>query len=116
MKELFSKYSNKLNVDLLVLSACDTNRGESKIQPGDDIAALSNAFFVAGAKNIIATQWPASDSTFPQIMTLFYGNMQKGQNHSQALASALKQFLNGGEIVFRYPIFWGNIVLSGGKQ
>ena len=116
VKELFSKYSNKLNVDLLVLSACDTNRGESKIQPGDDIAALSNAFLVAGAKNIIATQWPASDSTFPQIMTLFYGNLQKGQNHSQALASALKQFLNGGEIVFRYPIFWGNIVLTGGKQ
>jgi CHAT domain-containing protein len=65
---------HKLNVDLLVLSACNTNRGESKIQPGDDIAALSNAFFVAGAKNIIATQWPASDSTFPQIMTLLLEN------------------------------------------
>ena len=116
VKELLSKYQNSMNTDLLVLSACDTNRGENKIQPGDDIAALSNAFLVAGAKNVLATQWPAVDATFPQIMTLFYKDLLKGSNHAVALSAAFKQFLSGGETVLRYPAFWGNIILLGGKQ
>lgn len=114
--ELLSRYQGKIHADLLVLSACDTNRGEQKLLPGDDIAALSNAFLVAGAKNVIATQWPASDTSFPKIMEYYYRGLTEGDKFDISLAKALKQFLMQDQTLMRYPIFWGNIVLTGEKQ
>lgn len=116
VSELLSRYRMKIHADLLVLSACDTNRGEMKLLPGDDIAALSNAFLVAGAKNVIATEWPASDTSFPQIMELFYNRVSAGEKYDAALAYALKQYLSQDQVLMRYPIFWGNVVLTGEKQ
>ena len=116
VRELLGRYKGTLKVGLLVLSACDTNKGEASIQPGDDIAALSNAFLVAGVENVIATQWPASDTSFPQIMEMFYGQIKKGTSPDVALAKAQQQFLMGGQMALRYPIFWANIVLCGKNQ
>ena len=117
VRELLSRYRGKIKTDLVVLSACDTNRGENKLLPGDDIAALSNAFLVAGAKNVIATEWPASDMSFPKIMEQFYLNLASGQSKDVAMAKALKLFLSQDQnSVLRYPVFWGNIVLTGGRQ
>lgn len=116
VSELLSRYQGRIHADLLVLSACDTNRGEQKLLPGDDIAALSNAFLVAGAKNVIATQWPASDTSFPKIMEYYYRGLTEGDKFDISLAKALKQFLMQDQTLMRYPIFWGNIVLTGEKQ
>lgn len=116
VRELLDRYSGKLKIGLLVLSACDTNKGEESIQPGDDIAALSNAFIVAGTENVIATQWPASDTSFPQIMGFFYSYLKQGASPDIALALAQRQFLLNGQTVFRYPIYWANIVLNGKNQ
>lgn len=116
VNELLTMYKGKIHVDLLVLSACDTNRGEGNIMPGDDIAALSNAFLVAGAANVIATEWPASDTSFPKIMEMFYINLTKGMSKDLALAYAIKVFISQDQVAMRYPIFWGNIVLSGRLQ
>ena len=116
VRELLTRYQGRMKVGLMVLSACDTNRGESNIQPGDDIAALSNAFLVAGVDNVIATQWPASDTSFPKIMALFYHRVQQHLTLDDALASAQKQFLAENQSAMRYPIFWANIVLIGKNQ
>ena len=116
VQELLSRYRGKIKANLVVLSACDTNRGEQNLLPGDDIAALSNAFLVAGARNVIATEWPACDATFPKIMEQFYLDLSSGQSKDAALAQALKLFLSKNQNVMRYPVFWGNIVLTGGRQ
>lgn len=116
VRELLTRYQGKMQVGLLVLSACDTNRGETSIQPGDDIAALSNAFMVAGADNVIATQWPASDSSFPRIMTLFYDKLCQGEPLDTALSQAQKTFLGQNHGAMRFPIFWANIVLNGKRM
>ena len=119
--ELLSKHQGRFNVELLVLSACDTNRGEIRLLPGDDIAALSNAFMVAGCRNVISTQWPASDATFPIIMGILHYNLSNGMAKDAALAAALKAFRDQakstqGQELLLHPLFWGNVVLSGEKQ
>ena len=116
VRELLTRYQGRMQVGLLVLSACDTNRGETSIQPGDDIAALSNAFMVAGADNVIATQWPASDSSFPRIMALFYDKLCQGEPLDTALSQAQKTFLGQNHGAMRFPIFWANIVLNGKRM
>lgn len=115
VRELLSRYKGKIKTNLLVLSACNSNRGEDNLLPGDDIAALSNAFLVAGVKNVIATQWNADDSAFKDIMKQFYQNLSSGLANDEAMARALKKFFSQ-KLHLRYPIFWGNIVLTGGLQ
>lgn len=118
VQELLSKYKGRMHADLLVLSGCDTNLGEKEkdIVPGDDIAALSNAFLVAGARNVVATAWPAVDDTFPEIMGQFHSFLAKGGAKDISLADALKTYLSKARGGYRYPLFWGNIVLNGGLQ
>ena len=115
--ELVSRYRGKIKAGLLVLSACNTNRGEDNIKPGDDIAALSNAFLVSGARNVVATQWPASDDSFPLIMSLFYNEVMKKTPSDKALAKALQTYLEEKkDTIMNYPVFWGNIVSIVGGQ
>lgn len=52
----------KLDADLAVLSACEIARG--KIGAGEGVIGLSWAFFVAGCRSTLVTQWKAkSDLT-----------------------------------------------------
>jgi len=114
--ELFEAYNGKLKTEIAVLSACQTNRGEINPSSGDDISTLGRAFIIAGAKSVIATQWDASDDTFPPIMSLFMNNYINNNNSKKAISlkNAIKIFLAKPDIGFyRYPIFWGNIVLIG---
>ena len=122
VRELLSKHQGRFDVELLILSACDTNRGELLLLPGDDVASLANAFMVAGCRNAIATQWPASDLTFPRIMEHFHYYMSNWEPKDVSLALALKSFRDEARrfgkdgMICLYPAFWGNIVLNGGKQ
>ena len=115
--ELLNRYRGKIKAGLLVLSACNTNRGEDNIKPGDDIAALSNAFLVSGARNVVATQWPASDDSFPLIMSCFYNEVMNTTSSDKALADALQTYLEEKkDTILNYPVFWGNIVSIMGRQ
>src|SRR2546422_1384258 len=63
----------KLNADLAVLSACETANG--KIAPGEGVIGMSWAFFVAGCRSMLVSQWRVnSDSTF-QLMVNFYQDL-----------------------------------------
>lgn len=115
--ELLNRYRGKIKVGLLVLSACNTNRGEDNIKPGDDITALSNAFFVSGARSVVATQWPASDDSFPIIMSRFYSEVMNKTSSDKSLANALQAYLEEKkDTIMNYPVFWGNIVSIVGGQ
>lgn len=115
--ELLNRYRGKIKAGLLVLSACNTNRGEDNIKPGDDIAALSNAFLVSGARSVVATQWPASDDSFPLIMSHFYNEVMNKTPSDKALANALQTYLEEKkDTIMNYPVFWGNIVSIMGGQ
>jgi len=118
VQELLEDMKGKLKVDLVVMSACHTNRGEPNPLSGDDLSNLSRAFLAAGARSIIATQWEASDDTFPKLMSLFFrqlgtpGDMKKGK--AEALRNAVREFLNGENLgVYRHPIFWAPVVVVG---
>jgi len=113
--ELLTDLRGRLHANLVVLSACHTNEGETTPTSGDDLTALSRGFMVAGARSVLATQWEASDSTFPAIMGFFLEAwMKQGQSKDEALTSALRQFLSKNDFpVWRHPHFWGSVILMG---
>ncbi len=59
-----------IGADTVVLSSCSTARG--RLVSGEGIIGLARAFHVAGAKTLIASQWPVPDHSTAELMTAFY--------------------------------------------
>jgi CHAT domain-containing protein/tetratricopeptide (TPR) repeat protein len=57
-------------VDLVVLSACETGRGETAAM--ESVLGLQLAFRVSGARALVQSDWPVEDASARNWMTNFY--------------------------------------------
>lgn len=80
----------KLQAELVVLSACDTGRGQIT---GDGVIGLSRSFIVAGTPSVIVSLWAVPDSPTASLMTEFYQNLQNNLDKAQALRQAMLKAL-----------------------
>lgn len=97
-----------LNSDLIVLSSCSSGLG--KIDESEGIIGMAKAFYDAGAKSIIVSLWQVNDKYTSIFMTLFYKNLSKGMNKSEALRQAKIEFIKQYSA---NPYYWGAFILSG---
>lgn len=102
----------RLNADLAVLSACETGNG--RISPGEGVIGMSWAFFVAGARSVVVSQWRVNSGSTSQLMKSFYQALArqedlKGLNKSQALRQASLHLLKDRR--YRHPFYWAGFVL-----
>ncbi|MHB8969224.1 MAG: CHAT domain-containing tetratricopeptide repeat protein [Pirellulaceae bacterium] len=58
------------HLQLVVLSACDTSRGDAA--SGEGILGIQGAFHIAGARNVIAGLWKVPDEATAELMREFY--------------------------------------------
>jgi CHAT domain-containing protein len=96
----------KLNLDLVVLSACDTGRGKLT---GDGVVGLSRSFFAAGTSSVLVSLWAVNDGSTNALMSEFYRQLQTEPNKSKALRQAMLKTRE------RYPnpIDWAAFTLIG---
>jgi CHAT domain-containing protein/tetratricopeptide (TPR) repeat protein len=107
---LFLKEAYELpltNVELAVLSACDTERG--RVLAGEGVESFSRAFLAAGARSTVTTLWRVSDATTASFMRVFYHHLQRGMTRAEALRRAKLRFLESGAD----PHYWAAFVLTG---
>lgn len=80
----------KLNAELVVLSACDTGRGDIT---GDGVIGLSRSLMAAGAPTVIVSLWAVPDAPTAQLMTAFYRHLLLEETRDQALRQAMLETL-----------------------
>ncbi len=96
-----------LQADLVILSACDTGRGEIT---GDGVIGLSRSFITAGTPSIIVSLWSVPDAETALLMTQFYRNVQeKKLDKAQALRQAMLTVMQD----HRDPRKWAAFTLIG---
>ncbi len=83
------------NVDLVVLSACETGLGG--FGNGEEILGLGYQFQRAGARATLASLWQVNDQGTQVLMTAFYDALQQGESKSRALQLAQQTLIAQGE-------------------
>ena len=75
-----------IDADLVVLSACDTGRGDATL--GGDVVGLVRGLLAAGARNAVVSLWPVDDEATCVLMDAFAQQLRTGRTIADALAAA----------------------------
>ncbi|ADO69323.1 Tetratricopeptide repeat family protein [Stigmatella aurantiaca DW4/3-1] len=78
---------NLWGTQLVVLSACDTGRGE--VHLGQGVYGLRRALVAAGAETVLVSLWKVNDNSTHLLMDLYYRNLLAGQGRASALRGAM---------------------------
>ncbi|HEU5075466.1 MAG TPA: CHAT domain-containing protein [Polyangiaceae bacterium] len=76
----------QLDASLIVLSACQTGRGE--LTPGDDVLGLVRGVLSTGARRAIVTLWTVDDDSTALLMARFYDGLRANVTAPRALREA----------------------------
>lgn len=98
------------NVNLVVLSACDTALGTRS--RGDDIVGLTRALLYAGTPGVVSTLWRVDDERTALFMRSFYEHFIDGATAADALRAAQLSMIESGE----EPRVWAAFTLTGDPQ
>ena len=104
-------YDIELDSDLVVLSACQTGKGE--LENGEGVSGLSRAFLYAGAQAVLASLWNINDRATAGFMGHFYRYLNQGKSKDEALQSAKLEMLKSP---FRHPFYWAAFVVIGDSR
>ncbi|WP_158592151.1 CHAT domain-containing protein [Noviherbaspirillum sedimenti] len=99
-------YDLQLNVDLVVLSACETALGDAS--RGDDVVGLNRGFLYAGASSIVSSLWEVDDQATRDLMLGFYQN-RTGSGKAAALRRAQLKIIGK----YPHPYYWAAFQISG---
>ncbi|HEV2748477.1 MAG TPA: CHAT domain-containing protein [Allosphingosinicella sp.] len=95
------------DLDLLVLSACETAVGDDEASMG-----LAGAAVQAGALSALASLWQVNDAGTAELMKRFYGGYRSGRSRSEALRDAQLAAIEGGGANAN-PNIWAAFILLG---
>lgn len=104
-----------LTARLVTISACEG--AGKRAYSGEGLVGLSWAFLRAGAHNVVGALWEVSDSSTPQFMDTFYGELGKGKDPAAALRTAKLSLLHSADTqsVFKKPYYWAPFQLYAGS-
>ncbi len=87
--------------ELVILSACDSRKSLS-LEIGDAFG-FERTFFLAGARNLLASQWEVEDQTAQEILRLFYLSYLVTGNVGTSIRSAKAEIKKKK----KNPYYWG---------
>jgi CHAT domain-containing protein/Tfp pilus assembly protein PilF len=92
---------------LVVLSACDTGRGDVKL--GQGVYGLRHALVVAGVETLVTSLWKVNDVATQELMEAYYRQLLAGQGRTTALRQAMLALRQKRP----HPHFWAPFIAVG---
>jgi CHAT domain-containing protein/lipopolysaccharide biosynthesis regulator YciM len=105
----------RLDADLVVLSACETARG--RIGAGEGLLGLSWALLVAGARDVVVSQWQVDATSTSQLMVDLHRELTRAARAARvtrsapappdvgaALQHAVRRLMRTPR--YRHPFYW----------
>ena len=99
------------NVELMVLSACETGRGH--VRAGQGVVGLIGSLDDAGAAMVISSLWKVPDEETSDLMQAFFEELVKGNGKepvSAALQKAQRKLLTESRL---HPYYWAAWTVMG---
>ena len=110
LKNPSSNLRNRQPIELLVLSACQTAKGDNRAALG-----LAGVAVRSGARSTLATLWSVQDKSTSDLITEFYRVLtQNKTTKAQALRQAQLSLLKNSK--YQHPYYWSPFVLVGNWQ
>lgn len=97
------------NVNMVVLSACDSGLGETS---AEGVFGLQRGFKLAGANSILMSLWKVDDHATYKLMTEFYKQYLSGKSKNESFHSAQLSLRESEE--FSSPYYWASFILLDG--
>lgn len=112
----------RLDADWVVLSACNTGAGDGA--GAEAISGLGRAFFYAGTRSLLVSNWPVETTSAKALTTDLFKrqSIDPSLRRVEALRAAMLELIDGpgyvdetGETAFSFahPIFWAPFTLVG---
>ncbi|NMO13515.1 CHAT domain-containing protein [Pyxidicoccus fallax] len=98
---------NLWGTQLVVLSACDTGRGDVKL--GQGVYGLRRAFIAAGAETVVMSLWKVNDAITRVLMEGYYRHLLAGQGRATALHQAMRELRR----IHPHPHYWAPFITAG---
>lgn len=115
--------SLKLNADWVVLSACNTGAADGA--GAEAVSGLGRAFFYAGTRALLVSNWPVESSSARRLMTTLFRLQQEtpALSKPEALQQAMLALADGpGNLdprtnkpihAYAHPLFWAPFMIVG---
>jgi CHAT domain-containing protein len=105
----------RLNADWVILSACNTGTYEDR--EDQTLAGLVRAFFLAGSRSVLMTQWAVESESAKRLVVATLESFAQGQTKTESLALAQRAMAAGklGE-AYAHPYYWAAYALVGDAQ
>lgn len=97
--------TNLSNTELVVLSACETGRGD--IDNNEGVMGLRRAFKLAGAQKIMVSLWKVPDAATAMLMSHFYAYYLGGKSIQDAFRLAQEKI----RAEYPNPYYWGAFLI-----
>lgn len=97
------------SLELLVLSACETAKGDKRSALG-----LAGVAVQAGARSTVASLWQVNTNSTAQLMGEFYKHLSTGTKTAAIRQAQLALLDHPEDSEWSHPYYWSSFILVGG--
>lgn len=98
---------NLWGTELVVLSACDSGRGD--VLPGQGVYGLRRGLQAAGAETVVTSLWRLNDRLTVDLMSRYYQGLRAGEGRIAALRTAAL----AAQAEHPHPYYWASFIAIG---
>jgi len=105
-------YLANINAQLIVLSACESGKGQ--IESGEGTFSIARGFAIVGVPNIVMSLWEVNDRTTSSQMVGFYENFLKSKlDLNSSLRNVKLDYISSGDSYLSHPFYWASFIHVG---